>query len=196
MTCSSCHLDSGRAKGPLTLAAIYGRYPQYSDRTHRVVAIRDRIAECFLYSMNGRLPPYVGRELIAIEAYVAFLSRGSLVGPAPEPTFAYRAPKAVDRAAGAAKYRAQCASCHGANGAGSPPGIPALWGAASFNNRAGMERVMAAFVQRNMPLGRGGTLTDQQAGDVAAYVLAQPRPRFDPAKLKNASPDQIRFFGL
>ena len=36
----------------------------------------------------------------------------------------------------------------------------------------------AAFIKYNMPLGKGGTLTDQEAVDVAAYVTQQPRPDF------------------
>jgi thiosulfate dehydrogenase len=38
--------------------------------------------------------------------------------------------------------------------------------------------VAAAFVQAKMPLGKGGTLTDQEAYDIAAYFTAQPRPDF------------------
>ena len=34
----------------------------------------------------------------------------------------------------------------------------------------------ASFIQHNMPLGQGGTLTWQQAFDVAAYVNSHPRP--------------------
>jgi len=33
-------------------------------------------------------------------------------------------------------------------------------------------------VQAKMPLGAGGTLTDQEAYDIAAYFTAQPRPVF------------------
>ena len=36
----------------------------------------------------------------------------------------------------------------------------------------------AAFVRWNMPLGQGGTLTEQEAYDVAAYFIEQPRPDF------------------
>jgi thiosulfate dehydrogenase len=38
---------------------------------------------------------------------------------------------------------------------------------------------MAAFVQHNMPKSSPGSLTSQQAYDVAAYVHSQPHPRFD-----------------
>ena len=36
----------------------------------------------------------------------------------------------------------------------------------------------AAFVKVAMPLGQGGTLTDQEAFDVAMYFTQQPRPDF------------------
>ena len=58
--------------------------------------------------------------------------------------------------------------------------MPPLWGPQSFNDGAGMARVSiaAAFVRAKMPLGRGGSLTVQQAFDVAAYFTAKPRPGF------------------
>ncbi|PYP36153.1 MAG: cytochrome C [Gemmatimonadetes bacterium] len=59
-------------------------------------------------------------------------------------------------------------------------GAPPLWGAASYNIGAGMARVRTAaeFISRNMPFDTPGTLADQQAFDVAAYVNARPRPDF------------------
>jgi thiosulfate dehydrogenase len=39
-------------------------------------------------------------------------------------------------------------------------------------------RTAADFISRNMPFDAPGTLTDQQAVDVAAYVNAQPRPDY------------------
>jgi thiosulfate dehydrogenase len=58
--------------------------------------------------------------------------------------------------------------------------FPAVWEPKSFNIGAGMARLnnAAAFVKANMPLGRGNTLSDQEAFDVAAYFIAQPRPDF------------------
>ena len=58
--------------------------------------------------------------------------------------------------------------------------FPALWGPKSFNIGAGMARLKtaAAFIKINMPLGQDNTLTSQQAFDIAAYVLRQPRPDF------------------
>jgi thiosulfate dehydrogenase len=42
----------------------------------------------------------------------------------------------------------------------------------------------AAFVRRNMPLGLGGTLSAQDAVDVAAFFTQQPRPDF-PARVND-----------
>jgi thiosulfate dehydrogenase len=39
-------------------------------------------------------------------------------------------------------------------------------------------RTAAAFIKENMPFDRPGSLTDQQAYDVAAFVNARPRPDF------------------
>ena len=70
-----------------------------------------------------------------------------------------------------------CARCHGNDGAGMGP-IPALWGARSFSIGASMARQerAASFIRHNMPFDRPGTLTDQQAYDVAAYITSMTRP--------------------
>lgn len=58
--------------------------------------------------------------------------------------------------------------------------IPPLWGPQSFNDGAGMSHVAtaAALIQAKMPLGRGGSLSDQDAFDIAALVTGAPRPAF------------------
>ena len=57
---------------------------------------------------------------------------------------------------------------------------PPVWGPYSYNIGAGMARARtaAAFIRDNMPFDQPGTLTDQQALDVAAYVNAHARPDF------------------
>jgi hypothetical protein len=56
-----------------------------------------------------------------------------------------------------------------------------LWGSDSFNDGAGMARLITAanFVHFNMPRGTdylNPQLTVEQAWDVAAYMVSQPRP--------------------
>ena len=55
--------------------------------------------------------------------------------------------------------------------------FPPLWGPDSFNDGAGMHRVLTAarFIKARMPFGQPD-LTDAQAFDVAAYINSQPRP--------------------
>jgi hypothetical protein len=36
-----------------TFVGTYARFPQWNKRSKRVIALQDRLAECFLYSMNG-----------------------------------------------------------------------------------------------------------------------------------------------
>jgi len=59
--------------------------------------------------------------------------------------------------------------------------FPPLWGPDSFNNGAGMSRILtaAAYAKHNMPLGArfdAPFLTDEQAYDVAGYIVTQSRP--------------------
>ena len=67
--------------------------------------------------------------------------------------------------------------------------FPALWGPNSYNDGAGMARVLTAsrFIKARMPLGQPD-LTDDEAFDVAAYVNSQPRPEMP--NLANDYPDR------
>jgi thiosulfate dehydrogenase len=174
----SCHLDEGRrAQG--TWVGVYGRYPQYRSRSGTVELIEDRVNDCFRRSLNGRALDPTGRDMRDIVAYLAFLSRGVSAG-APAP--AARSPFDTlipDTAAGGRVFASTCAVCHGANGEGTTV-APAAWGSRSFNIGAGMARRLtaAAFIRVNMPFTAPGTLTDQQALDVAAYITSRARPDF------------------
>ena len=57
--------------------------------------------------------------------------------------------------------------------------MPPLWGKDSYNWGAGMHRIntAAAFIKHNMPLGKPGSLSDQQAWDVAAFINTHERPQ-------------------
>jgi len=95
---------------------------------------------------------------------------------------------AADPRPGAEIYAQVCAACHGANGLGqrAQQGLgyqfPPLWGQDSYNNGAGMSRLLTlvAYAQHNMPLGTTfdvPVLTDEQAYDVAGYIVSQDRPK-------------------
>jgi thiosulfate dehydrogenase len=143
--------------------------------------IEERVNDCFERSMNGKAIDWKSREMRDIVAYLSFLSIGI---PAPGKVQGQGVPLLEakltgDTARGAALYTTSCARCHGPDGAGMAA-VPALWGPKSYNIAASMARVSvaAAFVRRNMPFDQPGTLTDQQAFDVAAYVNSHARTDF------------------
>lgn len=183
MNCSACHVNAGTVARAGTLAGVYAQFPQWNKRAHRVIALQDRLAQCFLYSMNGSPPAYDSKAMIAMVAYIAWISRGTPVLATADPgaSFVLPEPSASPNVAdGATIYAAKCASCHQANGNGLALAVPPLWGPDSFNAGAGMHRlgVMAGFVQYNMPRNAPGSLTAEQSYDVAAYVLSHARPAF------------------
>jgi thiosulfate dehydrogenase len=177
LKCTSCHLDNGRKLGAVPLYGSYGRYPQYIERAGGVVSIEDRVNFCFTRSLAGYRVPDNSTEMRDIVAYLAFLSRGIPGGADPAGTRL----KAIsagtgDSTRGVGLYAENCARCHGADATGTPL-APPLWGERSFSIGASMAREerAAAFIRRNMPLDRPGTLTDQQAYDIARYITSLPR---------------------
>ena len=132
--------------------------------------------------MNGTALDPAGADMRDIVTYFAYLSHGVGVSPpppAPNARLQRWASFKADTAAGALVFDASCAKCHGSAGEGTT-GAPPLWGPESYNIGAGMSRVRTAaeFISRNMPFDQPGTLNDQQAFDVAAYVNAHARPDF------------------
>jgi thiosulfate dehydrogenase len=196
LECQSCHLDAGTARFGLPFVGIWDAYPGFSARAGADQTLADRINGCMQRSMNGRILPPDSRELHAMEAYIRFLGSND---PSRTPPIGRGAPKlplpgkAADPARGRAVYAAMCAACHRSDGQGVRYSsaeahekrqrylFPPVWGPDSFNDGAGMARVMTAawFVHANMP--RGVTfdypaLHPDQAYDVAAYIDSQPRP--------------------
>ena len=57
--------------------------------------------------------------------------------------------------------------------------FPPLWGKDSYNWAAGMHRIDTAadYIKANMPWGKGESLTDQQAWDVAAFMNSHEHPQ-------------------
>jgi thiosulfate dehydrogenase len=163
---------------------VHARYPQYRSRAGRVLTIEDRIAECLERSLAGKALPPDDDRLRAIEAYFAFISAGTAVG---QLTLGQGIDSVhvttPDTAKGAVVYGLHCARCHGVNGDGAgdhtTPATP-VWGPNAYTIGAGMARRLtaAAFIRRNMPFDQPGTLTEQQALDVAAYIDARARPDF------------------
>lgn len=187
LNCVSCHLNDGTVAGALPYVGVSVNYPRYNPRAGRSMTLEDRINGCFQRSMNGRALADDSPEIIAMVAYMDWLSAGLPQHAKVEGAGIGKIDTSLvpDPLRGKEIYAAKCAVCHGADGqgqrdAGNEFVVPPLWGDQSFNIGAGMARTYtaAAFVKRNMPLGQGGTLSDQEAVDVAGYFTHQPRPDF------------------
>src|SRR5258708_6105192 len=144
-------------------------------------------------SMNGRALPVGAPEMQAMVAYIRFLSTGVAPGQLLPGLGVGKMPE-LDRAAdpvrGQGLFASTCAVCHGAGGEGirrSLPTtdlgymIPPLWGTDSFNDGAGMARLITAanFIHFNMPHGAdylNPQLSPEDAWDIAATMISQRRP--------------------
>jgi len=180
LQCVSCHPDNGTRRNAMPWVGIYARFPQYRERVAGIQVIEDRINDCFKRSMNGKPLVPESRDMRDIIAYMAFLSSGYPVfadveGQSTPPV----PPLEGDTVRGAETFVAKCSVCHGVNGAGTDV-FPALWGPGSYNIGAGMARVRTAarFIKVAMPQTAPGTLTDQEAYDLATYINTRPRPDF------------------
>jgi thiosulfate dehydrogenase len=186
------------------MIGIIQRFPQYGGRENKIGTIEDRINGCFERSMNGRILPENSTEMKAMVSYLKFLSRyapkdGNIKGKG---YVEFEIPnRAVDLEHGKKVFETICIVCHGPNGQGQkyPDGLvyqyPPLWGDDSFNNGAGMNRVITAaqFIKGNMPFGttyENVVLTDEEAYDVAGYINAMQRP--EKSNLELDFPDLLK----
>ena len=186
LACVDCHLDAGRLADSAPLWGAYGMYPQYRKKNGHVNSYGERLQGCFMYSMNGKAPPLDGKVIVALETYSYWMAQGAPLGVKLEGAGYPRVPapaQAPDYARGRTVFRRDCALCHGADGQGQKAAgeyvFPPLWGPDSFNWGAGMHELdkAAAFIKANMPLSRGGMLSDQEAWDVAMFMDAHERPQ-------------------
>ena len=190
LVCQNCHLQAGSQPYAMPLTGVWGQFPQYRAREGMVDTLEDRINGCMERSMNGRALPLGSREMRAFSSYMRWLSTGvpdgaELTGAG---TMKIKEPaRAADLGHGAEIFSRVCAACHGPDGLGqhaqSGAGyqFPPLWGPDSYNNGAGMSRLLtaAAYAMHNMPIGtafNAPVLTDDEAYDVAAYIIGQKRP--------------------
>jgi thiosulfate dehydrogenase len=180
LRCTSCHQQDGRKANSAPLTGVHARFPRYLPRAAAVITLADRVNFCFTRSLAGYPLPHGSREMEDMLAYLAFLSKGLPVGgDAPAGTGMAPMPDtlAADTARGRIVFESTCTVCHQQDGSGQGM-FPALFGPRSYSIGASMARVerAASFIFHNMPQTAPGTLTAQEAYDVAAFINAQPRP--------------------
>src|SRR6185295_6990237 len=133
--CNNCHLNGGQRERALPLVGVAGMFPEYNRRAGRLISLPDRGVDCFLGSQkatghltgeakpsdaHGELPSPTSKEVLALSAYITWISKGTPVGTNPT----WRGQNAIDskallpldkldKARGESVYMERCSSCHG-----------------------------------------------------------------------------------
>lgn len=192
LTCDNCHLNAGRKIGSGSFVGVTNRFPQFRGRENKMGTLEERINGCMERSMNGNVMPENSDEMQALIEYMKWLSED-----VPEdieklykgyPKINIPDEKA-DPEKGKAIYEAKCKLCHKENGKGlknntaqfSGYTYPPLGGADTYNDGAGMNRVITAaqFIKGNMPFGAtydAPMVSDEEAYHIAAYINTLERP--------------------
>jgi len=193
MNCQNCHLEGGTRTFGNNFASFYSSYPKLSNRSGKMSPPSQRIVECMQRSLSGVSPDTNSKEIRAILSYLKWIGQGvkksdKLFGTASE-----KLPfltMAADPEKGKVLYLGKCQTCHGKDGEGvwskdrNEYIYPPLWGKFSFNDGAGMYRIinMAGFIKNNMPYGANylnPQLSNEEAWNLAAFIESQPRNHFN-----------------
>jgi thiosulfate dehydrogenase len=191
MNCQNCHLKAGTVFFGNNYSAVASNYPKFRSRSGTVESIEKRINDCIERSLNGQKLPDKSLEMRAIVSYLKWV--GKEVPKDSTPVGAgIKTPallaRAADSVSGKFVYQKSCSRCHGQDGKGimHENGLewkyPPLHGEKSFNIGAGLFRLtkFAGYVKANMPNDQATydkpVLTDEEAWDVAGYILSLPRP--------------------
>jgi thiosulfate dehydrogenase len=206
ISCGNCHLNAGQRERALPLVGVAGMFPEYNRRSGRLYTLNDRIIDCFLRSQNATgvlsvsggaaeedeelLPKSTSREVLAVAAYITWLARGYEMGSNPswrgQNTVAAKAQLPLDRLdprKGEALFQERCTTCHGTDGQGVAVGDKKpgpLWGPNSWNDGAGAARIytLAGIIRYAMPYLDPGSLTDEEAQHLAAFINSKSRPAY------------------
>lgn len=193
VSCANCHLNAGQRERALPIVGVAAVFPEHNKRSGRSYELTDRIIDCFVRSENGTatpdaLPTAATKEVLAVAAYIDWISAGYEKGRSP----AWRGRNTIapdrlipidrlDTRKGESLFVEKCTSCHGPDGRGVWIGdkkAGPLWGPESWNDGAGAGRVytLAGMIRYAMPYLDPGSLTDEEAQEIAAFITSKPRP--------------------
>lgn len=193
LACTNCHLNGGTKPFAAPYIGLNAVFPHFIGREGKIESLEERINGCFERSLNGKTIDASSQEMRAIVTYMKHLSTGVPIGKriyGQGLTKLETISRAANPVNGAKIYEQYCIACHGDHGQGIPGVVgnrkggyifPPLWGQDSYNDGAGMARLLtaASFIKGNMPLGASADnpiLSDEEAYDVAAFINSHPRP--------------------
>jgi thiosulfate dehydrogenase len=201
ISCNNCHLNGGQRERSLPLVGVAAVFPEYNKRSGRLYSLGDRIVDCFYRSENSTggvewlddpsaLPTPASKEVLALQAYLTWLANGYEVGKSPSWRGQNKIESAnlipvaqLDPKKGEALFMEHCTNCHGEDGQGVQIGdkkAGPLWGPNSWNDGAGAARIytLAGIIRYSMPYLNPGSLTDEEAQQLAAFINSKPRPEY------------------
>ncbi|MEW6511098.1 MAG: c-type cytochrome [Bacteroidota bacterium] len=194
LTCGNCHLNGGQREAAMPLVGVASVFPEYNKREARMFTLEDRIVGCFMRSENGsagqEVPRHDSKEVTALAAYISWISEGFSRGErlpwrgrntiSPENLIPV---ERLSIARGKKLFMEKCSSCHGKDGQGVHIGdkkAGPLWGPDSWNDGAGAARIytLAGMIRYAMPYLSPGSLTDEEAQQIAAFINSMRRPAY------------------
>ena len=190
MNCQNCHLDAGKKNYALPLSAVASTFPKWLDRSEKLQSIESRVNDCLQRSLNGKPLDSLNYEMRAFVAYLKWIGHEVPTGVKPKGSGIQPMPflnRAADPVRGKKVFENDCSRCHGVDGEGvltqdkTTYAYPPLWGENSYNVNATLYRIipLASFIKANMPFDKINSsryLTDEEAWDVAAYIISKQRP--------------------
>ena len=199
LNCSNCHMADGTQPDASPFVVVAQKYAPpgiFNARSNIFLDVPNRVNTCMERSLAGEMLPLDSQWMQDFVAYFDFLATGLQPGFTFEQVKGQEFPdvplltRAANPERGKDIYRKNCVECHRSNGGGRWLDdqqrflFPAVWGEDSFGLMSGAGRLatLVTLVWGTMPRDKVDVmdpttrLPQQDAWDVAAYLLSNERP--------------------
>src|SRR5699024_4860629 len=143
-------------------------YPKYDERKDAVITLEEKINDSIVHDLNGEKIDYDGEEMRSIVAYLTDISKGEdYEAHKDEDTIEKITEIEVEQGEKILNEEIKYSA-------------PVLVGEGLFADSSSMRCVliMTNYDKNNLPQDDPDSLSDQEASDVAAYILSEDRPKW------------------